>query len=544
MAVLLCLKSTVAGGDGDEGARMTIHTLSPAAQQGVPDITHWFDRRCRDAPARSAITHQGRTRSYEALKREVDGLAAYLVEAGIGKGDRVGILAFNCPEVLICQLAAARAGAIFVPVNFRLSKPELEYIINDAGIALLLVGPEFTETVESLAPLLCTRRFVAIGGPARGWPGFAEAAATPPGSPCPVQPDDPATILYTSGTTGKPKGAIITHANIWANNVNWILAYGCSLEEVMLTTAPMFHAGGLFAEVLTILMMGGQLVIQSQFEPGAFLSAIEENRVTITFGVPTMLLALTQHPSFASVDLGSLRLYIVGGAPAPAPLLRICGDRGIPVTHTYGMTEATSVHSYLAPGHALAKLGSTGRPVLSGDTRLIAGDGAVVTTPHAKAEIAVRGANVFRGYWNLPEATAGAFTSDGWFRTGDVGYLDDDGFLYACDRVKDMIISGGENIYPAEVESVLLAHPAVANAAVVGAPDPHWGESVVAVLVLHAGHAMTLEELRDHCATSLARYKLPKHLRLLDALPLNGAGKIQKQALRDDVRGIFDGDFQ
>ncbi|WP_140848337.1 class I adenylate-forming enzyme family protein [Paracoccus sp. FO-3] len=518
--------------------------FTATAMTGAPSITHWFDRRCRDAQRRKAITHQDRTLSYGDLKAKVDGLAGYWSQLGIGKGDRVGILAFNCPEVLIALLAAARIGAIFVPVNFRLAPAELTYVINDAGISQLLVGSEFEDVIEALRDSLCTSGYIALAASdgamadRNGWTTFDKVVLARPQPPFPVLPDDPVTILYTSGTTGKPKGAIITHRNVWANNLNWILGYGCSLDEVMLTTAPMFHAGGLFAEVLTVLMMGGHLVIQSQFDPGAFLAAIEAHRVTITFGVPTMLLALTRHPDFAGVDLSSLRLYIVGGAPSPVPLLRICADRNIPVTHTYGMTEATSLHSFLGPVQALEKIGSTGRPVLLGETRLVDAEGGVVTAEGEKAEIALRGPHMFAGYWQLPEATAAAFLPGRWFRTGDVGYLQD-GFLYVCDRVKDMIISGGENVYPAEVESVLAGHPAIAEAAVVGAPDPVWGESVVAAVVLRPGASLGLEELRAYCRQMLAGYKLPKHLHLLEAMPLSGSGKIQKQSLREQVRHAF-----
>lgn len=521
--------------------------FTASTMRGMPDITHWFDRRCRDAHSCTAVTHDGRSLSYAELKAQVDGLAGHWSQAGVGKGDRVGILAFNCPEVLVALLAAARIGAIFVPVNFRLAPPELAYVINDAGLSQLLVGPEFEEVIESLRPSLCPGGYIALapqGGPGfgrGGWTTFAAATLAPPCPPCPVFPGDPVTILYTSGTTGKPKGAIITHGNVWTNNLNWILAYGCALDEVMLTTAPMFHAGGLFAGVLTVLMMGGHIVIQSQFEPGAFLAALAAHRVTITFGVPTMLLALTRHPDFGSIDLSSLRLYIVGGAPVPVPLLRICADRNIPVTHTYGMTEATSVHSYLRPALAFDRIGSAGQPVLTGETMLVDAEGASVTEPGQKAEIALRGANIFAGYWQRPDATAAAFLPGGWFRTGDVGYLDG-GFLYVCDRVKDMIVSGGENVYPAEVESVLAGHPAIASAAVVGAPDPVWGESVVAAVVLRDGASLELDELRAYCRGMLAGYKLPKHLHLLDEMPLNGAGKIQKQILREQVRHIFTGE--
>jgi fatty-acyl-CoA synthase len=250
------------------------------------------------------------------------------------------------------------------------------------------------------------------------------------------------------------------------------------------------------------------------------------------FGVPAMFQFMAQHPDFEATDLSSLRTLICGGAPCPEPLLKAYAGRGVPIQQGYGLTETAPMVTFLAPEYALAKLGSSGRPPLFTELRLIDSERAEITAPHVNGEICVRGPNVMAGYWNRPDATAEAIDADGWFHTGDVAYLDEDGFLYICDRVKDMIISGGENIYPAEVESVLDGHPAIAEVAVVGAPDERWGETVVAVAALKPGAELTLEDVRDFAGRSLARYKLPRRLQLVDALPRNPTGKILKYELR------------
>jgi fatty-acyl-CoA synthase len=283
---------------------------------------------------------------------------------------------------------------------------------------------------------------------------------------------------------------------------------------------------------MTTLLAGGHLVLQRAFDPQAVLDAVARHRVSVSFAVPAMLLFISQHPAFASADLSSLRLVAVGGAPMPEPLLRLYGARGIPVHQGYGMTETASMITFLHPDRSMDKLGSSGTPPLLTEIKLIDADGAEVVAAGATGEICVRGGNVMPGYWNRPDATKAAFTEDGWFRSGDVGYRDAEGFLFVCDRLKDMVISGGENIYPAEVESVLYDHPDIAEVAVIGAPDAQWGERVVAVVAPKPGRMITLDELRDYAQQRLARYKLPKELRLVDALPRNPTGKVLKASLR------------
>lgn len=509
----------------------------PDGNSNPQAVAEWFERRAALAGGRPAVTFNGTTWSYDEMQRRILGAADAMYANGVRKGDRIGILTLNRPDVLVLLFAAARLGAISVPINFRLTAPELRYVIVNAGLHSLFVGPEHVEVISALEPELPCKFYAQFESGPTDWPLYEDfIGGKHPRSPkAPIDGNDVCTILYTSGTTGAPKGAMITHGNVWLNNINWMLAFGITGDDVMLSVAPMFHAGGLFANVLAVLELGGHVVMLPAFDPGAFLAAIPEFGVTMTFGVPTMILALTQHESFAATDLTSLRYFIAGGAPCPESLLRVCNRAGIPVSHAYGMTEATSVTTILETSLALEKVGSVGRAVMLGESRLVDAEGNIVTAPEVKAEVHVRGGHIFAGYWQNPGASVEAFTADGWFRTGDVGYLDADGFLYVCDRVKDMIISGGENIYPAEVESVLLEHPAVLNAAVVGAADPQWGETVVAAVVLRPGHALDIEQIREFCGPKLARYKLPRRLHLMEALPLNGAGKILKAAIREIV---------
>jgi fatty-acyl-CoA synthase len=301
---------------------------------------------------------------------------------------------------------------------------------------------------------------------------------------------------------------------------------------VTLVIAPLFHIGGLNVTTLITWQKGGEVVLHRSFDPSRFLEDVPRYGITNTFAVPAMLLFASQHPDFGTADLTSLRWICCGGAPVPEPLMKVFFGRGIPVNQGYGLTETAPMVTFLTPEYALHKLGSAGRPPMFVQVRLVDPDNTIVSEPMAKGEVCVKGPNVMKGYWNRPDATAAAIDAEGWFHTGDVGYLDEDGFLYIADRVKDMVITGGENVYPAEVESVIYEHPAVAEVAVFGLPDPRWGEAVVAVVALKPDAALDLEELRAFAGQRLARFKLPTRLELVDALPRNPAGKVLKFELR------------
>ena len=508
----------------------------PKAAPLQDPTTLWasFARRAGLSAQRPALTFEGKTWTYADMATFTERLAAALYKRGVRKGERVGFLGFNRPECLLGLLAAAFLGAIFVPFNFRLTAAELKILIADAGVHTLIVGSEHLDLIEPMRADLPCRAYLHAGGPAPGWQSLDELLALPcePAPPADVQESDVAALVYTSGTTGVPKGAMLTHGNLWANNLNWILCYGITSEDKLLTTAPMFHVGGLFVLLSPLLLVGGEVVLHRSFDAGAVIAAIAEHRITMTFSVPTMMLMLSQHVAFDATDLSSLRLLIVGGAPSPESLLRLYASRHIAVSHTYGMSEVVSLCTFLETRSAMARLNSAGRAVPLSEIKLIDADGKTVDQPRTRGEICVRGPTVMAGYWHRPEATAAAVDSDGWFRTGDVGSFDADGYLYVNDRLKDMIISGGENIYPAEIESALQEHPDILQAAVIGRADSQWGERACAVLVLKPGAGITLEALQAYCEPRLARYKIPKEIKIVTELPLSGAGKVLKQALR------------
>ncbi|MDV2477091.1 long-chain fatty acid--CoA ligase [Rhodococcus zopfii] len=497
-------------------------------------LATWLRRRAERDGDRSAVTFAGETLSFSALQRDVEAFADVLAACGIQPGERVAYVGFNHSRFLVALFATARVGAIFVPLNFRFTGTELAHNIEDSGAALLIADDAHTAPVDEVRDGLGVQRFLRLGGGADGWDGVDDllAGTHPHIDEAVVDVDSPALILYTSGTTGRPKGAILTHRNLWTSNVNWMLAVNYNAEHVALTCAPLFHSGGMCVMTLPVLMAGGHVIVHEHFDAALFHDDIEKYRVTSLFMVPAMMLFASRHERFAAADLSSVRIIVAGAAPVPEPMLRLYGARGIPVSQCWGLTETATGATFLGTDRALDKLGSCGTAGMLNEVRLIDFDGDLLTTPGVHGELCVRGDTVTPGYWNMPEATAAALGADGWLRTGDVAYQDEDGYFYIADRLKDMIISGGENVYPAEVESVLYGHPSITEVAVIGAPDERWGERVVAVAVLAEGADLELEELREFAGAELARYKLPLELRIVDVLPRNTTGKVLKHELR------------
>lgn len=491
-----------------------------------PDVglAFWLSERASRTPERKALHFEGRDWSYADLQRDVEDAAARLAGLGIVASDRVAFLGHNQPMFLIALFACARLGAIFTPLNFRLTGPELSFMLADSGARTLIVDEAHASVIAPHGAglvVLAAERPESWGEPA---PSPHRRAAE----------DDVALIMYTSGTTGRPKGAMLTHGNFWWNNVAALLSIDVLADDVTLVAAPLFHIGGLNVTTLSALQKGAQVVLHRGFDPGRALADIARHRVTTMFGVPAMFLFMAQHPDFAGADLTSLRLLLVGGAPSPLPLLRTYLERGVSMQQGYGLTETSPMVSFLSPEYALTKVGSSGRTPPFVEVRIVDGEGETLAAG-AQGEILVRGPNVFKGYWGLPEATAKAIDAAGWFHTGDAGFVDAEGFVTVSDRIKDMIISGGENIYPAEIESELMRHPAIAEVGVIGEPDPRWGERVVAVAALKPGETLTLEGLRDFAQARLAAFKLPKRLEIVKALPRNTTGKILKQKLREGL---------
>ena len=487
-------------------------------------------------PSNIAIIYEGSETTYGDFAERVRRQAGLLRDSGVCVGDRVGFLGFNQPTFIETLFATISLGAIFVPLNFRLTGDELTFIIGDAGVHSLVVDSELAPVIQSVEDRLPCRHYFSVGDDVEGFTSLESAMASAPrlDDVVALAAHDTLLIMYTSGTTGLPKGAMLTHGNIVWNNVNANLAFGAKSSDVLLTAAPLFHIGGLNVMTISALQMGSPLVLLRHFDPGAVLAAIESYKVTHMFGAPAMFLFMAQHPEFDSTDLSSIEILIVGAAPCPASLISLYGERDVSFCQGYGLTETSPFASFLGPERCLEKLGSAGLSPVHTELRIVDNNNMPVG-PDVRGEICVKGPNIMKGYWNRPEATATAIDAQGWFHSGDVGYLDGEGYLYICDRLKDMVISGGENIYPAEVECVLFEHPAIAEVAVIGLPDEKWGEAVTAVAALNAEETLTLEELRSFAESKLARYKLPLKLHVVPQLPRNPAGKVLKFQLREQL---------
>jgi len=495
----------------------------------------WFRRRAARAPERPAVSFKGHTFSYGEFQQRIERMAAVFAAGGVKAGDRIAWLGLNHPDLLAALFGAARLGAILVPLNFRLAARELQQIVEDAGAHTLVVDATQRTLIEPVKAALPCRRFLLNDATTHaGWealPAALDAAQEVPPS-VNGAPDDVVLLIYTSGTTGRPKGVMLTNGNLWTNNLSWMLSSDFTSRDTTINAAPLFHVGGLCVVLLPTLMSGGHLVLHESFDALTFMQDVERYRVTTTFLVPAMMLFISQHERFAQADLSTLRLIVAGGAPVPEPLLRLYGQRNIPVSQCYGMTEATTGVTFLETDRALSKLGSCGRAGMLNEVRLLDFDGHPVTQPNVPGELCMRGGMVTPGYWNLPEVTAQSKSADGWFRSGDVAYFDEEGFYFICDRVKDMIISGGENVYPAEVESAIYEHASIAEAAVIGAADEKWGERVVAVVALKPGSSLEIDGLRAFLDGRLARYKLPREMHVIEQLPRNPNGKVAKIDLR------------
>ncbi|MEV7966344.1 long-chain fatty acid--CoA ligase [Sphaerisporangium sp. NPDC088356] len=483
----------------------------------------WPGRRARMTPERVALSHDGRQWTYAELHERVDRLASALRGLGVRHGDRVAFLGLNHPALVETFFAAGALGAVFVPLNTRLTAPELTYIVRDAGADIVICGAEH----EEVGAALPVARRVMVGGEYEG----LLAGGDPEPLDEPVGPDEPCLIMYTSGTTGRPKGAVLSHANLTWNTFNLLVDVELAHDEVTLISAPLFHIAALAQTLVPTVLKGGRSILLPSFDVDEVIGLIESERVTLMFGVPAMFTFLAQSPRWSEADLSSLRNLLCGGAPVPEPLIRTYQARGLTFLQGYGMTETSPGALFLAAEHSVRKAGTAGVPCFFSDVRLVDPDGVDVA-PGEPGEVIVQGPNVMTGYWERPDETATVVSEDGWFHSGDLALADQDGYIRIVDRVKDMIISGGENIYPAEVESVLYGHPAVAECAVIGVPDDKWGEVGRALVVLRPGMTAEPHDLLGHLSGRLASYKIPKRVEFVSALPRNGAGKVLKSRLR------------
>ena len=495
----------------------------------------WMAKRRLKTPDKTAlIDGVDDTRiTYRELADRADRVSAMLWRRGVRRGDGVAYLGENSPEFIEVLFGAVQLGAVFVPVNTRLAPPEISHVLTDCAARVLIHDPEFTERVAPGIAAAGMAHVIATGEGDDARPGLGRLIRTTRAghTETDVALTDPAAILYTSGTTGMAKGAVLTHENLTWVALNCLVDYDVVSTDVALMISPLFHAASLGMGMLPVLLKGGTIVLERGFDPGRALALIERHRVTMLSGVPTTFQLMADHAEWASTDLSSLGKLTCGGSAVPSRILNAYEERGLSFSQGYGMTEASPGVTSLAPEMTRAKQGSVGLPHFFTDIRIADESGAMVPRGTV-GEIEVIGPNVFPGYHGLPEATAAAFTSDRWFRSGDMGYLDPDGYLYISDRFKDMIISGGENIYPAEIENAINDLDDVTGVAVIGVPDERWGEVPWAILTVRPGAAVTTDDVRSHLDGRLARYKLPKHVVIVDELPRTASGKVRKADLR------------
>lgn len=487
--------------------------------------------------------------TYDGFADRVFRLAHCLKESGIGKGDVVAVLHHNSHEFLESYYAVAYLGAILNPLNFRLSPKEMAFIINDSGAAVLISAKRFTDSAASIAGLTPRlRSFIWTG---RGkhpdilnsfdYESALQRSVPEHLPPPPVSEDDLAHLYYTSGTTGVPKGVMLSHKNVCTHALAAIAELGLSDSDRWIHAAPLFHLADAWA-TFAITWVGGSHVMMPDFDPLVFLSTMQNEKVTITNMIPTMLNMLINTPEILSYDFSNFRAILSGGAPIAREVVRRIMDTfQCTYIQTYGMTEASpyltlsilKAHlKQLPPEEQFGYMARTGRPFLAVLLRVVREDGTDVRADNQEVgEIIVKGDIVTKGYWNRPDETANAIR-EGWLHTGDMAVIDSEGYVNIVDRKKDMIITGGENVYSIEVENVLYTHPAVFEAAVIGLPDPKWGEAIAAFVVLKPGEIITEEEVIHYCRENIAHYKAPKRVVFIDALPKTGSGKIKKEGLR------------
>ncbi|WP_369250507.1 o-succinylbenzoate--CoA ligase [Streptomyces sp. R41] len=486
----------------------------------------WPARRARKTPHRTALIHGDSRVGYGELYLRTTRLAHALRALGIRRGDRIAYLGPNHPSYLETLFASGVLGAVFVPLNPRLAGPEIAYQLGDSGAKALVYAPTSAGLVAGLPGNTDVRTFVEVG--ARYEELIADASDEPIDQP--VTADDTCIIMYTSGTTGRPKGAMLTHGNLIWNAFNVLVDQDVTADEVALVSAPLFHTAGLNMLTLPVLLKGGTCVLVEAFDPAASFDLIARHRITFMFGVPTMFDQMARQPDWADADLSSLRMLSCGGSPVPTPLIETYQARGLTFLQGYGMTEASPGVLFLDAEHAVSKAGSAGVPHFFSDVRVVRPDFTPVDLGET-GEVVVRGPHVMPGYWGLPDETAAVF-ADGWFRSGDAARIDEDGYVFIVDRIKDMIISGGENIYPAEIEDLLLAHPDIVECAVIGVADDKWGEVPRAVVVAREGVDLDPDAVLASLAGRLAKYKIPKSVVVADELPRTASGKLLKSRVR------------
>jgi fatty-acyl-CoA synthase len=500
------------------------------------NVGDWIRKWSTLQPKKRALYSEDQSFTYQKVNHRTNQLCHLLLEYGVKKEDRVAVLLHNCHQYIEIFLGLSKIGAILVPLNWRLAGSELEFILRDSGSRMLVFEPEFEEAVSSIRSHLnfSNENYFTIGDPCPEWAIAYEEAIKkkpthePPGNES-FGDEDPHVIMYTSGTTGIPKGAVLSHRKTFFNVLNADIVYDLTSRDIMMVTRPMFHSGGLLVEAAPVLYKGGTLIIRKRFRPNEILETIQKYKVTILELAGTVYQFILQDCDLNQYDLSSVRCFFTGGERIPAAMLREYQERGIIISQIFGQTESSTI-AFLPPDKAAKMIGSVGLPVFHGEVRIVDKKGKDVS-PGEVGEIIVKGPTLMSGYWNRPDLTAETIR-DGWLYTGDLAKRDEEGYINIVDREKDMYISGGENVYPAEVEKVLFTHPKIFDVAIIGVPDKKWGEVGKAFVVLKPGEKTDAQEVLKFIEGKVANYKIPKYVEFLEELPKTPSGKIKKNLLK------------
>ena len=504
------------------------------------NVGDWIREWAAIQPDKAALVEEGKQYSYRDLNRRIIRLSNFLLGAGLKKGDRVAVLLRNCREYIEIFFALSKIGGILVPLNWRLVLPELEFIIKDSGSRFIIFDGDFIDnaiTLQEKIPMDVAMVCTAEGSRIEGLPNWVVDYETSLNGcsnieipvPWSVGGEDAHILMYTSGTTGLPKGAILSHRKTFFNVLNADIYFGLTRHDITIVIRPMFHSGGLIVDMAPVLYKGATVIIKRRFVFAEILATAEQYKVTILELPATVYNFILEECDIDRYDLSSVKCCFTGGERVPIALLQAFAGKGIIISQIYGLTEASTIF-WLPIDKAVMKMGSVGQPVIHGEVRIVDGRGKNVN-PGEIGEIIVRGPILMSGYWKRPDLTKKVI-KNGWLHTGDLARVDEDGFAYIIDRKKDMFISGGENVYPAEVEKALFSHPGVIDAAVLGVPDKKWGEVGKAFIEPREGYLISAEEVRIFLADKLARYKIPQYIEFIGKLPKTASGKIKKHLLK------------
>lgn len=503
-----------------------------------------LSKRAELTPERIALVEleTGERYTYAGLNERANRLANFMHdELGVQPGDQVSILAKNSIVYIDLFYGLPKIGAIFAPFNWRLTARELAYMINDLEPKVLIVESEFAPVVEEMRAEIQVEQYVSLRGAEMPEAKIYENSLEQASVEEPMRPEmdleTPYCILYTSGTTGNPKGAVLPHRQILFNAINTVVSWGLTEKDISPVYTPLFHAGGLFAFLTPILYVGGRIILARDFDPAASLRWIIEEGCTVILGVPTLFQMWMDSDYFDEADFGGVHFFISGGAPCPPPLMNAWREKkGIIFRQGYGLTEVGANCFSMTDEDSVPKTGSVGKPIFHSQMRVADPESGANVPVGEAGELLIHGPHVCSGYWRNPAATAKAIV-DGWFHTGDMVHMDKDGFFYIDGRYKDMIKSGGENIYAAEVESVVRDHPAVKDAALIGKPDTKWGEVGLMIVLLEDGRQVSEGELKEHCQGKIAKFKIPKEFVFAGELPYSAYGKVEKLKLKEKYLG-------